>query len=157
MTAATPWSPLTPERRKARHHLNCLAILGHYTSLGAFRYLNQCAFWRLNPLATKLLPRVEDGRTVLSSVIASQMVIHGKYGGVVPELASREHLRAIVPVVREALDLSARASRIWHHRGHRRSRSGRLAPVGLTYAKSLSFASGVPLIAVTTSKATSTQ
>src|SRR5262249_56187157 len=47
---------------------------------------------------------VEDGRSVLSSVVASQMRTHGKYGGVVPELASREHLRAIVPVVREALD-----------------------------------------------------
>ena len=49
---------------------------------------------------------VEAGTTVLSSVVASQIITHGKYGGVVPELASREHLRAIVPVVREALDLS---------------------------------------------------
>src|SRR5438270_6769853 len=47
---------------------------------------------------------VEDGERVLSSVVASQMTVHGKYGGVVPELASREHLRAIVPVVREALE-----------------------------------------------------
>jgi N6-L-threonylcarbamoyladenine synthase len=92
---------------------------------------------------------VEDARTVLSSVVASQMDTHGKYGGVVPELASREHLRAIVPVVREALEVS-------------RTRLGELAAiaatvgpglvgsllVGLTYAKSLSFASGVPLIAV---------
>jgi len=39
----------------------------------------------------------------LSSVVASQIDIHRKYGGVVPELASREHLRQIVPVVREAL------------------------------------------------------
>ena len=46
---------------------------------------------------------VEDGVRVLSSIVASQMATHGKYGGVVPELASREHLRAIVPVVREAL------------------------------------------------------
>ncbi len=46
---------------------------------------------------------VEDGDAVLSSVVASQIATHGKYGGVVPELASREHLRAIVPVVREAL------------------------------------------------------
>src|SRR5580692_12823934 len=46
---------------------------------------------------------VEDGAAVLSSVVASQLDTHGKYGGVVPELASREHLRAIVPVVREAL------------------------------------------------------
>jgi N6-L-threonylcarbamoyladenine synthase len=47
---------------------------------------------------------VEDGKTILSSVVASQLVTHGKYGGVVPELASREHLRAIVPVVRLALE-----------------------------------------------------
>jgi len=46
---------------------------------------------------------VADGRDILSSVVASQMDIHRKYGGVVPELASRAHLRQIVPVVREAL------------------------------------------------------
>ena len=40
---------------------------------------------------------VENAEVVLSSVVASQMTTHGKYGGVVPELASREHLRAIVP------------------------------------------------------------
>ena len=92
---------------------------------------------------------VEDGTTVLSSVVASQMITHGKYGGVVPELASREHLRAIVPVVREALeisgtkleDLAAIAATVGP------GLVGSLL-VGLTYAKSLSFASGVPLIAV---------
>src|SRR6202022_1214964 len=46
---------------------------------------------------------VADGREILSSTVASQMDIHRKYGGVVPELASREHLRQILPVVREAL------------------------------------------------------
>src|SRR6266849_9402243 len=46
---------------------------------------------------------VADGREILSSVVASQIDIHRKYGGVVPELASREHLRQIVPAVREAL------------------------------------------------------
>jgi len=46
---------------------------------------------------------VADGREILSSVVASQINVHRKYGGVVPELASREHLRQIVPVVREAL------------------------------------------------------
>jgi N6-L-threonylcarbamoyladenine synthase len=92
---------------------------------------------------------VEDGETVLSSVVASQMSTHGKYGGVVPELASREHLRAIVPVVREALeqsrtrlqDLDAIAATVGP------GLVGSLL-VGLTYAKSLSFARGVPLIAV---------
>jgi len=92
---------------------------------------------------------VEDGERVLSSVVASQMSTHGNYGGVVPELASREHLRAIVPVVREALEragtplhsLPAIAATVGP------GLAGSLL-VGLTYAKSLSFASGVPLIAV---------
>jgi N6-L-threonylcarbamoyladenine synthase len=92
---------------------------------------------------------VEDGESVLSSVVASQMSTHGKYGGVVPELASREHLRAIVPVVREALsrsgsnlhELSAVAVTVGP------GLVGSLL-VGLTYAKSLSFATGVPLIGI---------
>jgi len=92
---------------------------------------------------------VQDGEVVLSSVIASQMTTHGKYGGVVPELASREHLRAIVPVVREALgqarsslsDLDAIAATVGP------GLVGSLL-VGLTFAKSLSFARGLPLIAV---------
>ena len=46
---------------------------------------------------------VEDGRHVLSSVVASQIDVHHIYGGVVPELASRKHLEAIVPVVDQAL------------------------------------------------------
>ena len=46
---------------------------------------------------------VRSGAEVISSVVASQMAVHQPYGGVVPELASREHLRAIVPVVRRAL------------------------------------------------------
>jgi N6-L-threonylcarbamoyladenine synthase len=92
---------------------------------------------------------IEDGETVLSSVVASQMITHGKYGGVVPELASREHLRAIVPVVREALDLSGTKLE------DLAAIAATVGPglvgsllVGLTYAKSLSFATGVPLIAV---------
>ena len=92
---------------------------------------------------------VEDAETVVSSVVASQMTTHGKYGGVVPELASREHLRAIVPVVREALaragtgldELAAIAVTVGP------GLVGSLL-VGLTYAKSLCFARGLPLIAV---------
>jgi N6-L-threonylcarbamoyladenine synthase len=92
---------------------------------------------------------VEDGDAVLSSVVASQIITHGKYGGVVPELASREHLRAIVPVVREALDLSGTKLE------DLAAIAATVGPglvgsllVGLTYAKSLSFATGRPLIAV---------
>ncbi|HVX66901.1 MAG TPA: tRNA (adenosine(37)-N6)-threonylcarbamoyltransferase complex transferase subunit TsaD [Bryobacteraceae bacterium] len=92
---------------------------------------------------------VEDGTRIVSSVVASQLDTHGKYGGVVPELASREHLRAIVPVTREALavagaklrDMSAVAVT---------SGPGLVGSllVGVTYAKSLAFASRLPLIAV---------
>ncbi len=46
---------------------------------------------------------VRSGQQILSNVVASQIATHQPYGGVVPELASREHLRAIVPVVRQAL------------------------------------------------------
>jgi len=100
--------------------------------------------------AAAVVVQTGDGATsILASVVASQLTTHGKYGGVVPELASREHLRAIVPVVREALeragvplrDLSAIAATMGP------GLVGSLL-VGLTYAKSLSFASGVPLIAV---------
>ncbi len=46
---------------------------------------------------------IEDGTTIHSTVVASQVDLHAKYGGIVPEVASREHLRQITPVVREAL------------------------------------------------------
>jgi len=99
--------------------------------------------------AAAVVEQRSGGSVILSSVVASQLNTHGKYGGVVPELASREHLRAIVPVVREALerskstleDLDAIAATVGP------GLVGSLL-VGLTYAKSLSFASGVPLIAV---------
>jgi N6-L-threonylcarbamoyladenine synthase len=92
---------------------------------------------------------VERGSRTLSSVVASQIATHARYGGVVPELASREHLRAIVPVVRAALaqanitldDLDAIA--VTNGPGL----AGALL-VGITYAKALAFAQGIPLIAV---------
>src|SRR5271168_1088327 len=86
---------------------------------------------------------VEDETGVLSSVVASQLDEHAKYGGVVPELASREHLRAVVPVVRLAMeeahtnweDLDAIAVTVGP------GLIGSLL-VGLTYAKALAFARG---------------
>jgi tRNA A37 threonylcarbamoyltransferase TsaD len=92
---------------------------------------------------------VERGARTLSSVVASQIATHARYGGVVPELASREHLRAIVPVVRGALaqaditldDLDAIA--VTSGPGL----AGALL-VGITYAKALAFAQGIPLIAI---------
>ena len=91
---------------------------------------------------------VRDGHEVLSNVVASQM-IHSNYGGVVPELASREHLRAVVPVVREAMqragvrysDLAAVA--VTEGPGL----AGALL-VGISFAKALAFGADLPLIAV---------
>jgi N6-L-threonylcarbamoyladenine synthase len=92
---------------------------------------------------------VERGARTLSSVVASQISTHASYGGVVPELASREHLRAIVPVVREAL---AEARMRWDDLDAIAVTSGPgLAGallVGITYAKALAYARGLPLIAV---------
>jgi N6-L-threonylcarbamoyladenine synthase len=92
---------------------------------------------------------VERGSRTLSSVVASQIATHARYGGVVPELASREHLRAIVPVVRAAL---AQANITLSHLDAIAVTSGPgLAGallVGITYAKALAFAQGLPLIAV---------
>ncbi|HXZ29639.1 MAG TPA: tRNA (adenosine(37)-N6)-threonylcarbamoyltransferase complex transferase subunit TsaD, partial [Dehalococcoidia bacterium] len=45
---------------------------------------------------------VEDGRKVISNVVASQIDIHARYGGVVPEVASRQHLLTIIPVINQA-------------------------------------------------------
>ena len=92
---------------------------------------------------------VAGGRRILSSVVASQVEIHRKYGGVVPELASREHLRQIVPVVREAIEQARIALRdvdaIAVTRGP--GLIGALL-VGVTYGKVLALALGKPLIAV---------
>jgi N6-L-threonylcarbamoyladenine synthase len=91
---------------------------------------------------------VRGGTQILSNVVASQL-IHSEYGGVVPELASREHLRAIVPVVREAMqragvtykDLDAVA--VTEGPGL----AGALL-VGITFAKALAFGADLPLVAV---------
>ena len=92
---------------------------------------------------------VADGREILSSVVASQIDIHRKYGGVVPELASREHLRQIVPVVREALAQAgmklADVDAIGVTKGP--GLVGALL-VGITYGKTLAEALGKPLIPV---------
>jgi N6-L-threonylcarbamoyladenine synthase len=98
---------------------------------------------------------VRSGTTALSNVVASQMSLHANYGGVVPELASREHLRNIVPVVREAMSRASAAI------GHPVTfadldavavtegpgLAGALL-VGITYAKALTFGLDKPLISI---------
>jgi tRNA N6-adenosine threonylcarbamoyltransferase len=92
---------------------------------------------------------VAGGVRVLSNVVASQVDIHRKYGGVVPELASREHLRQIVPVVREAVEQAhvelrdVDAVAVTNGPGL----IGALL-VGVTYGKVLALALGKPLVAV---------
>jgi len=92
---------------------------------------------------------VADGRQVLSNVVNSQVTLHKPHGGVVPELASREHLKNIMPVVSECLlkadirmrDLDAIAVTVGP------GLVGALL-VGLYYAKGLSYVYDVPLIGV---------
>jgi N6-L-threonylcarbamoyladenine synthase len=92
---------------------------------------------------------VRSGEQLISNVVASQFATHQPYGGVVPELASREHLRAIVPVVRQALAEakhtynSVDAIAVTQGPGL----AGALL-VGISYAKALAFALDKPLIAV---------
>jgi N6-L-threonylcarbamoyladenine synthase len=92
---------------------------------------------------------VRSGREILSNVVASQIATHQPYGGVVPELASREHLRAIVPVVRQAL---AEAGQTYESVDALAVTQGPgLAGallVGISFAKALAFALEKPLIAV---------
>jgi len=92
---------------------------------------------------------VRSGQKILSNVVASQIATHQPYGGVVPELASREHLRAIVPVVRQAL---AEATRTYESLDaiavtQGPGLAGALL-VGISFAKALAFALEKPLIAV---------
>lgn len=92
---------------------------------------------------------VRSGEELISNVVASQIATHQPYGGVVPELASREHLRAIVPVIRQALADAGKtyesidALAVTQGPGL----AGALL-VGISYAKALAFALEKPLIAV---------
>jgi N6-L-threonylcarbamoyladenine synthase len=92
---------------------------------------------------------VEDGRRIRSSVVASQVRVHRAYGGVVPELASREHVDNICYVVQRALQEAALS---WEEvDGIAVTRGPGLVGallVGLTYAKALAFARGLPFVGV---------
>ena len=91
---------------------------------------------------------IEDGRRILSNVISSQ-AIHARFGGVVPEVASREHIKTIVPIYQEALAAAEvtldQIDLIAATMG-----PGLVGPllVGLTFAKGLAFASGKKFIGV---------
>ena len=92
---------------------------------------------------------IEDGRKILSNIVDTQIPIHEKYGGVVPEIASRNHIEAISRVTKKALeeakitidDIDAIAPT------YGPGLVGALL-VGLSYAKALSYATGKPLVGV---------
>ena len=92
---------------------------------------------------------VKDGRILLSNVISTQIPIHKKYGGVVPEIASRSHTTALVPVVEEALEKAnvtlddIEAVAVTQGPGL----IGALL-TGVNYAKAVAFAKKIPLIGV---------
>ncbi len=92
---------------------------------------------------------VADGRRMLSNVVASQQELHAEYGGVVPEVASRAHLRALLPVVREAL---AAAECGWDDLDAVAVTAGPGLPgalvVGLNGARAIAYARRLPLIPV---------
>lgn len=92
---------------------------------------------------------IQHGNKILSSVVASQVTIHAQYGGVFPEIASREHVLKIVPVIHAAMQ---QASVTWHDLAaiavtYGPGLAGSLL-VGVNTAKALAFAHTLPLIGV---------
>ncbi len=92
---------------------------------------------------------VDENGVLVADVVHSQIAVHAPYGGVVPELASRDHMRRIAPVVREAV---ARAGVDWPGIGgiavtNRPGLAGALL-VGAQFAKGLAWARGLPLVTV---------
>ena len=92
---------------------------------------------------------VEDGARILSNQIASQVEIHARYGGIVPEVASRQHLLSVIPVIKQAIteagvrwkDLSGIAVTVGP------GLAGSLL-VGVNVAKAIAFSQGLPLLGV---------
>jgi len=92
---------------------------------------------------------VRNGREILSNVVASQIELHRQYGGVFPEMASRQHVKAITPVFQEALE---KAQVTW---GGIDAVAATYGPglagslvVGLNFAKGLALAQGLPFIGI---------
>jgi len=92
---------------------------------------------------------VEDGVSILSSQIASQVEIHARYGGIVPEVASRQHILAIIPILKQAM---AEAGVSWDDvDGIAVTIGPGLAGsllVGVNMAKALALAHGIPITGV---------
>ena len=92
---------------------------------------------------------IEDGISILSNQVASQLEIHARYGGIVPEVASRQHILAIIPVIKQAL---AEAEVTWSNLdGIAVTNGPGLAGsllVGVNAAKAIALATGIPLIGV---------
>jgi N6-L-threonylcarbamoyladenine synthase len=92
---------------------------------------------------------VADGRIVRSSVVASQTKLHEKYGGVVPEIASRAHVEQIYPVIAEAMEQAGTGKDDIDAIAVANQPGLTIAlVVGVTAAKTLSFAWEKPLIAI---------
>jgi len=92
---------------------------------------------------------VRDGREILSNVIASQVDLHARYGGIVPEVASRQHLLAVIPIIKEAL---AQAQTRWGDLDaiavtNGPGLAGSLI-VGVNIAKAIALSLGIPLLGV---------
>lgn len=92
---------------------------------------------------------VESGRTILSNVVHTQFDLHARFGGIVPELASRRHVEVIIPVVEEALRQAG--SKLNSIDGLAVTQGPGLVGsllVGLNLAKAISFVTGLPLAGV---------
>jgi N6-L-threonylcarbamoyladenine synthase len=92
---------------------------------------------------------LQDGRTILANLVSSQDTVHGPYGGVVPELASRQHIRNVLPVIDGALTKAGVALRELDGMAvtYGPGLVGSLL-VGLSFVKALSFHSGIPYVGV---------
>jgi N6-L-threonylcarbamoyladenine synthase len=92
---------------------------------------------------------VEDGRNILSNIVSSQDEIHTKYGGIVPELAARQHTETVVPVVEEALRKAGVEIDDIDGIGVTQG-PGLIVSllIGLSYAKALSFAKDIPYVGI---------
>ena len=92
---------------------------------------------------------VKDARHILSNVVSSQDEIHYKYGGIVPELASRQHLKTVIPVVEEALNKAGVSINDIDAIGVTQGPGlvGSIL-VGLSFAKAVAYVKGMPFVGV---------